>query len=91
MVITTRLHCALPCIAMGIPVVFFGDPNDYRTQIVSDVGGKIYSERLHDKRAVYGLPGRLMQPVDWSPRPIDIEHIKKAQTKSVATRLAQLT
>lgn len=22
-VITTRLHCALPCVAMGIPVVFF--------------------------------------------------------------------
>lgn len=91
LVITTRLHCALPCIAMGIPVVFFGDPNDYRTRIVADVGGKIYSERLHDKRAAYGVLGRLMQPVDWSPRPLDIEHLKQQQTNAVATRLAQLS
>ncbi len=25
LVITSRFHCAMPCIAMGIPVVFFGD------------------------------------------------------------------
>ena len=25
LVVTTRLHCALPCIAMGTPVIFFGE------------------------------------------------------------------
>ncbi len=40
--ITTRLHAALPCITMGIPVVFFGDPDDSRTSIVRDVGGIVY-------------------------------------------------
>ncbi len=34
LVITSRLHCALPCIAMGIPVVVFCDPNDKRMQLV---------------------------------------------------------
>jgi hypothetical protein len=29
-VITSRFHCAIPCIAMGIPVIFFGDPNSAR-------------------------------------------------------------
>ncbi|MEI6137654.1 MAG: polysaccharide pyruvyl transferase family protein [Mariniphaga sp.] len=37
LVITKRLHCALPCIAMGIPVVFFGNPDDYRISIIKDL------------------------------------------------------
>jgi hypothetical protein len=42
LVITKRLHCALPCIAMGIPVIFFGDANDYRVSIIKDLGLPIY-------------------------------------------------
>jgi len=38
LVITTKIHCAMPCIAMGIPVVFFGDPNDRRLEILLDLG-----------------------------------------------------
>lgn len=30
LIITSRFHCAMPCIAMGIPVVFFGDINSRR-------------------------------------------------------------
>lgn len=37
LVITTRLHCALPCVAMGIPVVFVGDPADARLQPVMEL------------------------------------------------------
>lgn len=29
-IITSKFHCAVPCIAMGIPVIFFGDPNSTR-------------------------------------------------------------
>ena len=36
LVITSRLHCALPCIAMGIPVVFFADKDDKRLQLVEE-------------------------------------------------------
>jgi hypothetical protein len=35
LVITTRLQAALPCLAMGIPVVFFGSPADGRTSGMS--------------------------------------------------------
>ncbi|WP_073095483.1 polysaccharide pyruvyl transferase family protein [Cyclobacterium lianum] len=42
LVVTSRLHCALPCIAMGIPVIFFGNPLDYRVSIIGELGLKIY-------------------------------------------------
>lgn len=89
LVITTRLHCALPCIAMGIPVVFFSNPSDYRTRIVADVGGKIYDQRLHSKLAGYGAAGRVLQPVDWSPKPLDIEPVKANLARAVKARLAK--
>lgn len=31
-VITTRLHCALPCLAMGVPVLYINMFNEYRTK-----------------------------------------------------------
>jgi hypothetical protein len=37
LVITTKIHTAMPCIAMGIPVVFFGNPFDYRVSILNDL------------------------------------------------------
>ena len=86
LVITTRLHCALPCIAMGIPVVYFGDPNDYRTAIISDVGGRIYRRALHS-RSLLGLPGRLVEPVDWSPKPLDVELVKAKLREELNKRL----
>lgn len=36
-VITSRIHCALPCAAMGVPVLYTG-PVDYRTKIIHEVG-----------------------------------------------------
>jgi hypothetical protein len=46
LVITGRLHCALPCLAMGIPVVFFGKPDDYRIALATDCGLRIHPPRL---------------------------------------------
>ena len=42
LIVTTKLHCALPCIAMGIPVVFFGNPDDYRISLIKDLKIPIY-------------------------------------------------
>ncbi len=42
LVITTRLHSAIPCIAFGIPVIFFGDPKDYRLSLLYDLSVDIY-------------------------------------------------
>lgn len=86
LVITTRLHAALPCIAMGIPVVFFGNPNGKRTAIIRDIGGKIYSARLH-RRGLLGRTVGAIQQIDWSPQPIDISPIRERLALAVATRL----
>ncbi|KAB2938405.1 MAG: polysaccharide pyruvyl transferase family protein [Hyphomicrobium sp.] len=81
LVITRRLHCALPCIAMGIPTVFFGNPKDTRTMIVSDIGGIIYNKRL------YRVPLLSQGMIDWSPRPLDISPVRQRLLQTVATRL----
>ena len=41
-VVTTRLHCALPCLAMGIPVIFIGNKNEPRFNSLTEVRVKIY-------------------------------------------------
>ena len=88
LVITTRLHAALPCIAMGIPVLFFGLPSDGRTAVVKDIGGTIYDARRHGKMFARGILGRAFEPVDWSPPPLDVTDIKRKLTGAVAKRLA---
>lgn len=80
LVITTKIHCAMPCIAMGIPVIFFGDPNDRRLEILSDMGVRInrYKEprgRVAQKifRLIYRRIGKLWSGrVNWSPTVADI-------------------
>ncbi len=44
LVVTSRLHCALPCQAMGIPVIFVMHTiqREYRVSIYIDLGGVIY-------------------------------------------------
>jgi len=87
LVITTRLHTALPCMAMGIPVVFFGSRADGRTSIINDIGGTIYDQRLHSKRLARGLLGRAISPVDWSPEPLQLSPIKQRLARAVQKRL----
>lgn len=36
LVITSKLHCALPCIAMGIPVILFNKKNNKRMQLAQE-------------------------------------------------------
>jgi len=64
LVVTTRLHCLLPCIAMGIPVVFFNNPKDYRVSWVKDLGVHIYT-------------GKDWDSVEWNPKPIRFSEKKK--------------
>lgn len=90
LVITTRLHAALPCIAMGIPVVYFGEPHDGRTSIVRDIGGTIHDLRLHKKAHLRGMLGRTFGRVDWSPKPLDVARTKAALKSAVSTRLESL-
>lgn len=36
-VVTSRIHCAMPCFSMGIPVVYCG-VKEYRTKLIDDIG-----------------------------------------------------
>jgi hypothetical protein len=93
LVITTRLHCALPCIAMGIPVIFFGDPTNCRISILKDLGLVINRYVLPKSRILRFLHLiRLFTSalsINWDPDPIDIEAEKDVLCKLVRDRVAQ--
>jgi hypothetical protein len=81
LVITSRLHCALPCAAMGIPVVFLGDPKDVRISILEDIGIRIHPCRKFKNRVGRYLYRRYFKifctpKIDWNPAPLDLESEK---------------
>ncbi len=93
LVVTSKLHCAMPCLAMGIPVVFIGKPDDYRTTILRDMGLSIQPYRLPKSRPLRLLKWALYETLGlgyvrkkvWNPEPLDIEAEKaeiRAQIKS---------
>jgi hypothetical protein len=77
LVITSKIHCAMPCIAMGIPVVFLYDKNkenDYRVSIVKDLIGINYIGESWLDRAVFN---RLRaSKINWSPGVLEFEEEK---------------
>lgn len=78
LVITSKIHCAMPCIAMGIPVVFLYDKeklDDYRVGIIKDLIGIQYvGESKLDRLFLNRLRGL---KVDWSPKPLEFEGEKQ--------------
>lgn len=78
LVITSRIHCAMPCIAMGIPVVFLYSTrkrNDYRVHLIDDLVGINYvNERLLFSKAIAKYYTR---KINWTPQPLDIEDEKQ--------------
>jgi hypothetical protein len=73
LVITTRLHCTLPCLAMGIPVIFFADIREARVTVAQEVG-----------LITYPLDAR-REDVDWNPAIHDIA----AEKESIVAALRQ--
>lgn len=73
MVVTSRMHVAIPCMAAGIPVIFAKDSYSYRF-VGIDRLIKIYSE---DE---YSL-------IDWMPRPIEYEEIKEKMIQLAINRI----
>ena len=90
LVITTRLHCALPCIAMRVPVVFFGNPRDYRLSILSDLNVPLYEYRTGGiVQRFTGWTLRGIPHVDWNPAPVLIEAEQLRLAANVRQRLAE--
>jgi hypothetical protein len=70
LIVTTMLHCALPAIAMGIPVIVFYPIND-KTAHESD------RERFSSLKHL--VPVYYLEQIDnvgWHPNPIDISELK---------------
>lgn len=80
LVITSRLHCALPCIAMGIPVIFVGDPNNYRLSILQDLGLPIYPPEMLEHN---------YRNLNWNPAPLPFEKQKARLIKGLQEKLNQ--
>jgi len=70
LVITTAIHCAMPCIAMGIPVVMI-NPNDNASDFSNRYGA------ISDLINIYNVSELEKGLVDWNPNVVDIEPLKK--------------
>ena len=76
LVITSRMHVALPCIAAGIPVIFAKDIYSYRFEGVDKVV-KVYSEEEY-------------QNIDWYPEPLYYENRKENMLKLAVGRVKDM-
>ena len=100
LVITTRLHCAMPCVAMGIPVVFFGDPWNPRISLLREVGLKIHllpPKRLYHVNK-FPLLSQILNPIykniymktiDWNPPSLDIASLKSEMVNRLKAEVAR--
>ncbi len=43
LVVTSRMHCAVPCLAMGIPIIFVNRTYSYRFSLVGRDSGYLYA------------------------------------------------
>ena len=82
LIVTSLLHCALPAIAMGIPVVMFYPINSERghqsdRERFSSLEHLIPIWRIED-----------MDQVDWSPTPPDVGAIKLALLDRLSAALS---
>lgn len=74
LVITSRIHCAMPCLAMGIPVIFLcWSPGDVRFSVLQHF--------IH----TYSLKETAL--VNWSPEPVEYENLKKAMITNAVARM----
>lgn len=76
LVITSKIHVAMPCVAMGIPVIFIHEDYDNERFDVLDGILPRYSP-YH------------MQFIDWNPQAADIEDLKAAIIENAKDRILQ--
>lgn len=77
LVVTSRLHVAAPCIAMGIPVIFACNSIDFRFGWL-DKYIKLYSLDEYSS-------------IDWNPQPIELESTKECIIQHIDNSLHRVT
>lgn len=77
LVITSRLHGALPCIAMGIPVIFAKDKLSFRFLGVNRLT-HVYTKNEFSK-------------IDWNPVSVEYDSLKKKMLKTSMRRIMEAT
>ncbi|MBO5208737.1 MAG: polysaccharide pyruvyl transferase family protein [Lachnospiraceae bacterium] len=75
LVITSRLHCAVPCLAFGIPVILAMKEISFRMGWLHKLI-PIYDEEHFDE-------------IDWNPQPLEIEDLKEAIRENAAKRVRE--
>lgn len=95
LVITSRLHCALPCIAMGIPVIFIEDKHDIRFSAIDDlidikhIDKKIFnSDKSKFFQYIYAFYFR--KKVNWNPKIVNIDNVKRKIIDNVHNRIENI-
>lgn len=73
LVITSKIHCAQPCIAMGIPVVFICNKKSFRYDVLKPYIPVYSKEEIGS--------------VDWAPNSVDVEKFKEAILTLCASRV----
>lgn len=63
LVVTSKLHCAAPCVAMGIPVILVRENIDYRFGWIDKF--------IH----IYDIDE--FSNINWKPEPVKLENVKK--------------
>lgn len=74
-VITSKMHCALPCLAMGLPVIFVPNNFDSRFTWLEDI--------------IHVYPPEEWNDIDWNPQPADISQYRELMVKVSTKRLLQ--
>ena len=91
LVATSRLHCALPCIAMGIPVLFF-DVFDRRTDILEDIGVKTYGRLVDRPRWIAKkMEARRFHGFTWKAPSIDVDEEKEKLISLFRNKFSEIT
>ncbi len=76
LVVTSRLHAAAPCLALGIPVILAIDNIDSRFSWLDKLI-PLYDQEQYDR-------------IDWNPKPVEIEHLKENIISAVTRRIRRL-
>ncbi len=73
LVITSKIHCAQPCLAVGIPVVFICEHKSFRFDVLSNY------------IPIYELDQ--MSEINWSPEIPDLELLKHSMLENAKSRV----